>query len=326
MGVAVEMSSGGEAAVDSVQAHLRWRVGLEEVETEGGSLRSNTMRTWVFGETIDWQIWVSIGDNVDKKIFVVPLTHTLKEDLDRELQCSVFFQSRYSEIFMKSFTKPLASWIGRGEGIAFSEKTLQNMTDSDNRLGIVVDLVIPAEVIASECESKRELLQDLSIFSRENAHSDLTIECKGERFSCHKALLAARSPVLSALLKSEMVEAATSTISIEDARPTSVRTLLDYLYTGQLPQSVDEEGELLHLAVKYHLPALTKHLEVDLARWQPSLPRLLHHLVLSFLYLPTSKTHDQVLKEAQKRPGLFEIEEWRKVELNYPKLASLVLD
>ena len=29
------------------QAHLRWRVGLEEVETEGGSLRSNTMRTWV---------------------------------------------------------------------------------------------------------------------------------------------------------------------------------------------------------------------------------------------------------------------------------------
>ena len=29
---------------------------------------------------------VSIGDNVDKKIFVVPLTHTLKEDLDREVR------------------------------------------------------------------------------------------------------------------------------------------------------------------------------------------------------------------------------------------------
>ena len=27
-------------------------------------------------------------------------------------------------------------------------------------------------------------------------------------------------------------------------------------------------GDLLHLAVKYHLPALTKHLEVDLARWR----------------------------------------------------------
>ena len=29
---------------------------------------------------------VSIDDNVDKKIFVVPLTHTLKEDLDREVR------------------------------------------------------------------------------------------------------------------------------------------------------------------------------------------------------------------------------------------------
>ena len=27
-------------------------------------------------------------------------------------------------------------------------------------------------------------------------------------------------------------------------------------------------GDLLHLAVKYHLPALTKHLEVNLARWR----------------------------------------------------------
>ena len=26
-------------------------------------------------------------------------------------------------------------------------------------------------------------------------------------------------------------------------------------------------GDLLHLAVKYHLPALTKHLELILARW-----------------------------------------------------------
>ena len=31
-------------------------------------------------------------------------------------------------------------------------------------------------------------------------------------------------------------------------------------------------------------------------RWEPSLVCLLHHLVLSFLYLPTSETHDQLLK------------------------------
>ena len=34
-----------------------------------------------------WSILkVSIDDNVDKKIFVVPLTHTLKEDLEREVR------------------------------------------------------------------------------------------------------------------------------------------------------------------------------------------------------------------------------------------------
>jgi len=283
------------------------------------------LKTWVFGETIDWQIWVCINDNEDKKIFVVPLTHTLKADIEREVQCSVFFQSRYSEIFMKSFTKPLGSWMGRGEGVAFSEKTLQNMTDSDNRLGIVVDLVIPTEVSDVECEAEREILHDLSRLSRESAHTDLTIECKGEKFSCHKALLAARSPVLSALLRSDMVESTSSTIKVEDASPCTVRILLDYLYTGQLPENGDEDGALLHLAVKYHLPPLTKHLELQLSRWEPSLAGLLHHLVLSFLYLPSSSTHDHLLQEARKRRGLFETEDWGKVESNYPKLASLVL-
>ena len=31
-------------------------------------------------------------------------------------------------------------------------------------------------------------------------------------------------------------------------------------------------GDLLHLAVKYHLPALTKHLELILARWNNCQP------------------------------------------------------
>ena len=32
-----------------------------------------------------------------------------------------------------------------------------------------------------------------------------------------------------------------------------------------------------------------------------------------------------VMQEARKRRGLFESEDWGKVELSYPKLASLVL-
>ena len=31
------------------------------------------------------------------------------------------------------------------------------------------------------------------------------------------------------------------------------------------------------------------------------------------------------MQEAQKRPGLFETEEWKKIESSYPKLASTVL-
>merc|ERR1712032_139205 len=85
-------------------------------------------------------------------------------------------------------------------------------------------------------------------------------------------------------------------------------------------------GELLHLAVKYQLPALTKHLELQLARWEPSLACLLHHLVLCFLYLPSSDTYDHLLQEAKKRRGLFETEDWARVESSYPKLASLVLN
>lgn len=74
-----------------------------------------------------------------------------------------------------------------------------------------------------ECEAQREILEDLVCLSRESAHTDLTIECKGEKFSCHKALLAARSPVLAALLRTDMVESTTATITVEDANPSTVR-------------------------------------------------------------------------------------------------------
>jgi speckle-type POZ protein len=89
---------------------------------------------------------------------------------------------------------------------------------------------------------------------------DVEILCKdNKKFSAHKAILAARSPVFLTKFKSEPLQpknAPLKQITIDDVDSSTVEQFLYFLYTGELkiPMLVNEE--LLKLALRYQLTTL----------------------------------------------------------------------
>lgn len=63
--------------------------------------------------------------------------------------------------------------------------------------------------------------------------SDVTIKINNEEFRVHRVILAARSPVLSAMMQHDMEESRTGNIYIKDCSPGAFREFLEYLYTGK---------------------------------------------------------------------------------------------
>ncbi|CAL4924976.1 unnamed protein product [Urochloa decumbens] len=92
--------------------------------------------------------------------------------------------------------------------------------------------------------------------------SDVTLRAGGERFSAHRCVLAARSPVFKAELLGSMREGTSDCdIDIEDMEPRVFKALLQFMYTDALPE-VDKKEEaamtqhLLEAADRFNLQRL----------------------------------------------------------------------
>ena len=88
--------------------------------------------------------------------------------------------------------------------------------------------------------------------------SDVEIECGGEIFSCHKAILSTRSDVFRAMFQADMTETRTQKVTIKDMDSEVAREMLQFIYTGGTHEDVlkDKSGKLLEVAERYHLDVL----------------------------------------------------------------------
>ena len=319
--------SSGIDKIDSVQAHLTWNLKVEELRQprEEKHFKSNILRTFVFEDEIKWQLWVNIcEEKEEKRIFVVPLSHSFQENSEREIKCSVFFQKGYSEVFMKTFKKGLAKWTGVGEGFSFSSQTLLEMTNS-GCLNIIVDLIIPVNMKQTKCESQIQFNADIFSISKMDQFSDVTVICKGQEFCCHKLILAARSPVFKTMLGKDMLEKNKNVINIEDSNPDSVRAMLDHIYTGNLPDKGNMDN-LLYLGVKYNLKGIINSFVANLR--SPKNPKsILKNLVLCYLYFPESEAFLEVLGMAKEtKLELMLQDTWEEMVEFYPNLSSMIMN
>ena len=74
--------------------------------------------------------------------------------------------------------------------------------------------------------------------------SDVTFQVAGEKFSAHRCVLAARSPVFKAEL-SRASTSGSSCIRIDDMLPQVFKTLQHFVYTDSLPEVTGVEGSMM---------------------------------------------------------------------------------
>ncbi|XP_043910888.1 speckle-type POZ protein-like [Protopterus annectens] len=113
-----------------------------------------------------------------------------------------------------------------------------------------------------ECRLTEEL-RDLWVKSR---FTDCSFCVVGQEFQAHKAILAARSPVFSAMFEHRMEEEIKNQFEITDVKPEIFKEMLHFIYTGMSPNLDKVAYDLLAAADKYALERLKLMCESALSR------------------------------------------------------------
>ena len=81
--------------------------------------------------------------------------------------------------------------------------------------------------------------KDFSDYFLSELLSDFKITCEDVTFNCHKIILANGSPVFEAAINSDMLEAKSGCLEIEDCKPSVVKFILEFI-------CVEESTAILH--------------------------------------------------------------------------------
>lgn len=93
-------------------------------------------------------------------------------------------------------------------------------------------------------------------FRKTQEHTDLAVSCQGEELPrAHAIIVAAAAPTLAALFRGS---AGQRRLELWDAEAASVEAMLQFLYTGSLPDEVDLVG-VLRLSHECGVDPLTAH-------------------------------------------------------------------
>jgi len=134
----------------------------------------------------------------------------------------------------------------------------------DDRLTIFCEVSVVGETVNVTGQSSVtpvkvpgcRLSDDLGLLFDRSAFSDVTLVVADRQFHVHKALLAARSPVFSAMFEHDMEERKLNRVEITDVDPEVVAEMLRFIYTGRSPNLTKMADELLAAADKYALERL----------------------------------------------------------------------
>lgn len=97
---------------------------------------------------------------------------------------------------------------------------------------------------------------DLWSACHEGVQTDVEFHVDEQTFSAHRAVVAARSPVLAAILNNcTSIESLTGKVKVDDVEPIVFQQFLFFVYTGTL-QTAPHGQQLLKLAQKYQVDTL----------------------------------------------------------------------
>ena len=89
---------------------------------------------------------------------------------------------------------------------------------------------------------------------------DLKIICKSQQIECHKLVLCCASNVFEAMFSHmETTEAQSGKVEINDIQADTMKTLLDFLYNGEVEEKKMINAALLRSAHKYNILELMEY-------------------------------------------------------------------
>uniref|UniRef100_A0A8C6SWV6 Speckle type BTB/POZ protein n=1 Tax=Neogobius melanostomus TaxID=47308 RepID=A0A8C6SWV6_9GOBI len=114
--------------------------------------------------------------------------------------------------------------------------------------------LLPDDKLTLFCEVS--VVQDSVNISGQNTMNMVKVpDCRLE-FQAHKAILAARSPVFSAMFEHEMEESKKNRVEINDVEPEVFKEMMCFIYTDKAPNLDKMADDLLAAADKYALERL----------------------------------------------------------------------
>lgn len=177
------------------------------------------------------------------------------------------------------------------------------------------DIIVPPCDLATNL---RDMWQD-----PENSHCDIVLKAGERCISAHKAILAARSPMLRAMFSLDMREKNASEIEISDVEPDTLAQMVEFIYTGSVADVDDRADELLAAADKYGLTRLRCMCECSLER-NFSTDTIAHTLVLSHLHSAKGLKDRAIDYIVANVSQVRQTEGWGELEKSYPQLITEV--
>jgi hypothetical protein len=106
--------------------------------------------------------------------------------------------------------------------------------------------------------------RDMEQLLLDGSYSDIELEVEGQRISCHRAILATRSPVFKAMIKPHTKEALESRVEVKGFSVETVKAMITFMYTDHV-EAESCSVELLNAAEMYDMKGLKAVCERDLA-------------------------------------------------------------
>ncbi len=102
------------------------------------------------------------------------------------------------------------------------------------------------------------LFKEFEVLLGDGKYSDMKLVCQDREFSCHKVVLAARSPVFDAMFSSgNSLEVQEGKVNMTDMDPDKLEVFLKYLYTGKFSEDMKRCAKALFVAAdKFHVESL----------------------------------------------------------------------
>ena len=186
---------------------------------------------------------------------------------------------------------------------------------------IAVSLLV---VLNFEPEMKRgqeQVLNHLGQLLQTCVDADVDFVVMREKISGHTLIVRGGSPVLEAMFDLPMLERDTKRVEIEDILPNVFRQLLSYIYTGNAPNSEDDDmtEPLLIAADKYQIESLKERCSRILAK-KLNADSAVRLLILSDLHSDNQLKEDVLSFFAKNAVVFWDREEFKKLSQSHPEL------